>query len=350
MPLRAHRSRLIPVPDRVTLQHVAERAGTSRTTAHYVLTGQDQEMRISEDARARVLRAAAELRYRPNLMARGLRTTVTQTIALITDTVATEMYAGEIVYGSLAAAAARDHLLFVAETGDDPVLETSLIDGLVARHVDGFLYGSLYTRDIQLPESLAEQKVVLVNCRDAAGRATSVLPDEEGGGRRVARTLLDAGHHDGIHLLGEPAEHLIAGRERLRGLTAELEAAHTKLAGEIDCTWWPETAFDALDERLAAGIRPAALVCMNDRVAFGAYQALAAHGLLVPDDVSVVSFDDSPLASWVRPALTSVALPHHAMAERAVELLLDGPLDEGAEHRIEMPVRVRASVRRQHDS
>lgn len=333
------------VSDRVTLRDVAERAATSRTTAHYVLTGQDQEMRISEEARARVLRAAAELRYRPNLMARGLRTTVTQTIALVTDTVATEMYAGDLVYGSLAEAAARDHLLFVAESGDDPELEASLVDGLLARHVDGFLYASLHTRDIELPEGLSGQKVVLVNCRAADGRVPAIVPDEEQGGREAARALLDAGHVEGIHLLGERAEHVFAGRERIRGMTAEFEAADTKFAGEIVCTWWPEATFSALDEQLAAGLRPAALVCMNDRVALGAYQALAAHGLGVPDDVSVVSFDDSPMASWLRPPLTSVAIPHRAMAERAVGLLLDGPL-EPVEHRMPMPVRLRASVRR----
>ena len=101
------------MPDRVTLQDVADRAGTSRTTAHYVLTGRDREMRIAEETRRRVLRAANELRYRPNLMARGLRTNVTRTVALVTDAVASEAYAGGLVSGALAAAAERGYLLFV---------------------------------------------------------------------------------------------------------------------------------------------------------------------------------------------------------------------------------------------
>jgi LacI family transcriptional regulator len=331
------------VSGRVTLQQVAERARTSRTTAHYVLTGQDQEMRISEDARARVLRAAAELRYRPNLMARGLRTAVTQTIALVSDSIAAEVYAGDLVLGSLVAAAARQHLLFVAETADDPALESSLVEGLLDRHVDGFLYASLYTRDVHLPAVLAGQRVVTLNCRSADGAVPAVVPDEEQGGRSAARTLLEAGHRDGIHLVGESAQHLFAGRERLRGVTAELGAAGAGLAGQVECTWWPEAAFDAVDRWLATGVRPAALICMNDRVAFGAYQALAAHGLQVPRDVSVVAFDDSELASWVRPQLTGIALPHRVMAERAVAVLLDGQ-ESPLEHRVPMPVRRRASV------
>ena len=117
----------------MTLQDVAERAGTSRTTAHYVLTGQDREMRIAEETRRRVRRAANELSYRPNLMARGLRTQVTRTIALVSDTVATDGYAGGLVYGALAAAAERGYLLFVCETEEDPELEEHMAGELTDR-------------------------------------------------------------------------------------------------------------------------------------------------------------------------------------------------------------------------
>ena len=131
---------------RATLVDVAARAGTSRTTAHYVLTGRDREMRIAEDTRRRVLRAAHELQYRPDLMARGLRTRVTRTLALVTDSVASEAYAGELVNGALAAAAEHGHLLFVCETGEDAELEEQLVQELLARHVDAYLYAA-YTRD-----------------------------------------------------------------------------------------------------------------------------------------------------------------------------------------------------------
>ena len=114
---------LPPVSSRVTLQDVADRAGSSRTTAHYVLTGQDREMRIAEETRRRVLRAANELRYRPNLMARGLRTQVTRTIALITDTVATEAYAGGLVYGAVG------DVLEGHPAGHDPQCARSAVPG-----------------------------------------------------------------------------------------------------------------------------------------------------------------------------------------------------------------------------
>ncbi len=90
-------------------------------------------------------------------------------------------------------------------------------------------------------------------------------------------------------------------------------------------------------------MRPRALICLNDRVAFGAYQALHEAGVTVPDDVSVVSFDDSDLAAWLRPKLTSISLPHYQLGWQAVELLLGGET-EPRMVRVPMPVRHRASV------
>jgi LacI family transcriptional regulator len=332
------------VEQRVTLQDVAERAGTSRTTAHYVLTGQDREMRIGEETRRRVLRAANELRYRPDLMARGLRTRVTRTIALIADAVASEAYAGDLVAGALAAAAVRGYLLFVCETGEDVELEETLVEELLARHVDAFLYATYFTRDVVLPAALRGERVVLLNCR--ARGAACVVPDEVGAGRTAAEALLAAGYRDGIWVVGEPAAQVFASVERLRGIEEALGATGVRPAGTVSCSWWPESAFEAFGAFLDEGHEPAAVLCVNDRVAMGVYQALAVRGRRVPDDLSVVSFDDSDLAVWLQPALSSVALPHRELAATAVDLLLrEGGAPPG-EHRVPMPLRRRESIRR----
>jgi LacI family transcriptional regulator len=103
-------------------------------------------------------------------------------------------------------------------------------------------------------------------------------------------------------------------------------------------------------ELLGSG-RPRALICFNDRLAFGACQALADAGLEVPGDASVVSFDDYPIASWIRPQLTTIALPHHELGRKAVDVLFagierargeDGPDDRT--YRVPMPLRDRSSV------
>ncbi len=306
----------------MTLQDVAERAGTSRTTAHYVLTGQDREMRIAEETRRRVRRAANELSYRPNLMARGLRTQVTRTIALVSDTVATDGYAGGLVYGALTAAAERGYLLFVCETEEDPEFEEQVIGELADRHVDAYLYASLFTRDVELPAALRSERLVLLNCRAPGSGHASVLPDELQAGRDAARALLDAGHSDGIWLVGEPAEQVFAGCERLQGIRQELRSAGTTLAGVVDGMWWPESAFEQFGALLDGGNRPAAVICLNDRVALGVYQALTARGLSCRATSRSISFDDSELAVWLQPPLSSVAIPHRELAAEAVRLLL----------------------------
>jgi len=330
---------------RATLLQVAHRAGVSRSTASFVLAGRHVDMRISEDARQRVLRAAQELDYRPNLMARSLRTKVTRTIALVSDTIASDPYAGQAIHGSLAAAVAHGHLLFIGETEGDPVVEERLISDFLDRQVDAFIYASMFTRYVRLPKLLRGRPVVLLNCltRGARQAQHAIIPDEVAAGWSAAKTLLDAGHRQGIHLVGVSGERVFAGRERLAGIREGLGAAGARLAGTIECDWWPDSAYEAVSRALEGGLEPRALICLNDRIAFGAYQALREAGRVIPDDVSVLSFDDSDLAAWLRPQLTSISLPHYQLGWQAVERLL-GPRCDPAVLRVPMPVRRRASV------
>ena len=123
------------------------------------------------------------------------------------------------------------------------------------------------------------------------------------------------------------------------------------IAGAVPCRdWQPELGYDAT-QRLLKKTKPSALICFNDRVALGAYQALADASLDVPEDVSVVSFDDDLIASWVRPQLTTVALPHYELGRVAIDVLLGENQQVPANgqaviHRIPMPVSERDSVRR----
>src|SRR4051794_8824723 len=235
-------------PQRATLLQVAQRAGVSRSTASFVLAGRHQDMRISEEARQRVLRAAQELDYRPNLMARSLRTKVTKTIALVSDTIASDPYAGRAIHGSLAAAIAHGHLLFIGETEGDPVVEERLIADFLDRQVDAFIYASVFTQYVRLPEQLRERPVVLLNClvRGARPNHRSIIPDELTAGLTAAQVLLEAGHRQGIYVVGHSGKEVFAGRERLAGITEGLSAAGVRLAGVVDCNWWPDSAYDAV--------------------------------------------------------------------------------------------------------
>lgn len=327
---------------RITLMDVAVRAGVSRTTASFVMTGR-RDMRISNDAEQRVLQAARELDYRPNLLARSLRTNLSQTIGLISDVVATEPFAGQLIRSSITTALLHDHLLFVGESEGDPEVEQHLIRSMLDRGVGGFIYASLYTREVKLSALLRSQSLVLLNCVSRTRGITAVVPDERGGGRTAVRALLEAGHTAGIYLIGETPDHVVAGLERRVGIDEELAAAGLALAGEAPCLWWPDAAYAATRDLLASGAKPTALICLNDRVAYGVYQALSEAGLSIPDDVSVVSFDDSDLATWARPQLSSVALPHLELGRQATELLLSADRKPGI-HKVEMPLEARGSI------
>ena len=330
------------VRQRVTLMDVANRAGVSRTTASFVMTGR-RDMRISDEAEQRVLRAARELDYRPNLLARSLRTNLSQTIGLISDVVASEPFAGQMIRSSLVTGLRHEHLLFVGETQGDPEVEEQLVRSMLDRGVGGFIYAALFTREVKPSALLRAQPLVLLNCVTKQRNTPAVIPDEHGGGRTAARVLVEAGHRDGIYLVGETPDHVVAGHDRLAGIVAELAAAGIELAGAVNCQWWPDPAFVATDELLSGGVRPTAFICVNDRVAMGVYQACAAHGLVIPDDVSVVSFDDSDLAVWSRPQLTSVSIPHLELGRRATELLL-APEETSRIHEVPMPLAARQSV------
>jgi LacI family transcriptional regulator len=144
----------------------------------------------------------------------------------------------------------------------------------------------------------------------------------------------------------------------LQGIKETLAAASVRLGGAVACQEWePELGYAAVEGLIARSADVRALICFNDRLAVGACNALHDAGLGVPDDVSVVSFDDDPIASWVKPQLTTIALPHYELGRRSIELLLgqDDPNpsgsrahdDTGTVVRVPMPLRERASVRGQ---
>lgn len=322
---------------------MADRAGVSRTTASFVLNERADEMRIATATQERVRRAARELEYRPDLLARSLSTGLSRTVALLSDTVATEGYAGRLIEGCVAAAIDHGNMLFVAEFGGDTKLLSGLVDDFVDRAVDGFVCASTYGRHIELPAALLAQPLLLANCTNGGAGIPAVLADDRGAGRAVATLLLEHGHRDGILLVGETPATLRAAAERRAGIEEALAESGQSLAGHVECRWWPESAFEATRAFLDGGERPTALICLNDRVALGAYQALASAGLQVPGAVSVASFDDSVLASWLQPALTSAAIPYRQMGRAVVDQLM-APPEQRTGALLPMPLRERDSV------
>jgi LacI family transcriptional regulator len=335
---------------------VARAAGVSSTTASLVLSDRGDELRISQTVQHRVRDAAADLSYRPNIVSIGLRKGKTRTLGLVSDTVATSQLAGDMIKGAIEAA--RDHgfMLFIGETEGDAETEAALLEAMHDRQVDGIILTSMYTRTRAVPGLLDRVPTVLLNTLSSGATvAPAVVPDEIGAGRAAARLLLDAGHRD-IHLIGagpgpdDVPPGTVAGVERLAGIREVLaDAGLEPASGHLCNDWLPPLGWKATQDLLDEHPRPGAIICFNDRLAFGAYQALQEAGLAIPTDVSVVSFDDYPMAEWLRPGLSSFAIPHEQLGRRAGGLLI-GTVQNGVGsgvglgHRYPWPLHSRESV------
>ena len=342
------------VAPRATLAQVAERAGVSRSAAGFVLSGR-RDQRIAQETWRRVEAAAEELGYRPNLTARALRTGTSGTVAMVSDYISTTSVANAMISGALRELRDRGILMFTAETLGERSAEDQVVADLLDRHVDGFIFATMFTRAVSPPAAIRERPVVLLNCVDEQGHLAAVVPDEFGAGASAARVLLDAGHRGRIHFVGTlPAGMTGAAQwhgapplalaERLAGARSALDPVGVELVPvDIETDWDVSNGREAVARLVAAGAVPTAIICVNDRVALGAYQALGAAGLDIPGDVSVVSFDNSPAAELMAPPLTSVALPHEEMGRAAVRLLLDHDAATGV-HREPMVLESRSSI------
>lgn len=309
----------------IGIKDVAVAAGVSVTTVSHVLNDVSYA-RISPETRNKVKSAAEELGYGPNRLAQALRTQRTGMLGLVSEDIATTPHAGRIILGADEAARARGYNLMIINTSGSASAESreADVEALLERRVDGILYATMYHRDVQVPANLGNVPTVLVDAVSTGGSLTAVVPDEEGGARAAVESLLAAGHTR-IGFLNN-TDDVPATRDRLRGFRATLtEAGLDGEAAPVESELSEVPGgYEAARRMLDRPDRPTGLFCYNDRMAMGAYRAAAELGLAIPDDLSVVGFDDQQLiAANLHPGLTTVALPHYEMGAWATGSLID---------------------------
>lgn len=302
---------------RVTTHDVAARAGVSQPTVSLVLS-RNPTARVAAETRERVLRAAEELGYRPNVVARSLVRRRSYAIGLVVPDLANQFFA-HVVSGAERVAVDEGYAVLLCEqrgTGIDRHL-----DALRARQVDGVILDAAGAASI--PEELLDGiNVVLID--QPSQRWPGVASDAEGAGRMAAGHLIALGHQR-IAFAGPSADvHSFRMRERGfarvlrdRGLPLEtdlLRRAPATVAG----------GHAAMRVLLAQPAPPTAVFCANDLLALGAYKACAQAGISIPGDVSIVGCDDIEFAQLVTPELTTVAVPARELGARAARLLLRG--------------------------
>ncbi len=323
-----------------TIQHIARQAGVSVTTVSRVL---NEHPNVRSGTRARVEEVMAALEYRPNFAARSMRTQRSQVIAFVTDQIATTPFAVRTVEGAQRLAWEHGKLLFVVNTSGDASLEEAVLENLLERQVEGVIYAALYHRRVEPPALLKEVPTVLIDCFSDDGAFTSVVPDEAKAGFTATQTLLELGHRR-VALLNL-RRGTVAAEQRQVGYEQALAEHGVELDKKL-VRYGDWTASGGYLHTLAVmqlPEPPSALFCANDRTAMGAYDALRELNLRIPEDVSVVGFDDQEvIAAYLRPALTTMALPHYEMGRWAVNALLRQ--DKPVQAKLECPLVPRASV------
>lgn len=338
---------------RITLADIAARTGLSASTVSMVLNNRPGS-RIPEATAQRVREIAQELGYAPDRTARGLRTGRSEALGFISDEVTVTRFASAMVRGILDAAEASNHSVLMAETDNQPHRVENAIRLMRTRHIDGILIGLMRSRQIDLPEDAGGLPVIVVNGK--VNGFTSVVPDEYRAGGDAVKYLVAHGHRK-IAFIGRAPEHLDPHvswtiRRRMSGIDDAMAEAGLSFVREVGgADWEPELgdrgAAEILDTTAAT-----AIITANDRIAFGVYRTAQERGLKIPDDISVLSFDDEQLASYVRPQITTMRLPYLEMGRIAADRLLQqvnrpsesGPADESEEILVPMPLMERESV------
>jgi LacI family transcriptional regulator len=337
----------------LTLKDIAEHIGVSISTVSLVLNDRDSG-RVKPDMADRIRSAADTMGYVPNQLARSLKTRQTHTIGLVSDRVATVPFAGHMLAGAQQAAWDEEYLLMLIDTAGDDRLQGSAVRSLLQRNVEAMIFATTYHRVVDVPVIPSSVPVVVLDGRpsDSGNDADFVVPDEAGGARTAVEHLIAVGHRR-IGFCNVPGEYPIAGALRRRGYEDALRAAGLRVDESLIVSASDASTLAArtpAQELLLRSDRPTAVFCFGDQIAMGFYQAAAALGLRVPEDLSVVGFDNQQfVADSLDPGLTSIQLPHSEMgtwATRRALARISGELDDVPPEGFLMPCPLveRASV------
>ncbi|MEZ2350095.1 LacI family DNA-binding transcriptional regulator [Caballeronia sp. RCC_10] len=317
-------------PRRPTMTDIAKLTGVSQSTVSLVLNNASGA-KFSDATRDKVLKVAQELGYRmtprESASLEAIDTLGAQSernlIVYLADEISTSPHPVVSIDGARETAFAHGRMLAVYSTHGNAEIEQRVLDSTLGNpNVFGVIYATVYTRRVTLPASLAQVPTVLLNCYTSEANVSSVVPAEVAGGHTATDHLLAAGHRRIGYINGEPWQD--AARERLKGYRTALATADLPFAPELvrEGDWSSGTGFEQTLSLMREANPPTAIFCANDLMALGAIEALKQLGLRVPDDVSVVGYDDQEIARHTHPPLTTVVLPNYDLGRWAVETLL----------------------------
>jgi DNA-binding LacI/PurR family transcriptional regulator len=312
-------------PTAVTLKDIAAKCGVSITTVSRILNGRDTGVPIREDTRQRVIAAAAELGYRPNLLARGLRGSSSLLLGVIARDISDPFHI-QILQGIHDAATRRAYRIFLGHVGFQPDVAVALSSMFEQSRADGIIIIGDIEGDEAALDVLTRQHQYLVGVTDRVSRRMfpGVYSDSVIGTRLAMDHLWNLGHRS-IICMADPRMH--DGRMRA-DVYRDYMAEHgvEEKVGVYFTSQDPQASYQVAQEIFASfsGLdQPTAIYAASDTIAIYAMQAAFQAGISIPDQISIVGFDNIDMSAFTIPPLTTVNQSGITMGQSAADLLLD---------------------------
>ncbi len=308
--------------DAVTLREVAQAAGVHPGTASRALNDSTRSL-VRPATVQRVLAAASELGYKPNLLARSFKTRRTNSVGIVIPDINNPLFP-PMVRGVEARLFQDGYVALLANTESDLDRQRRIFEGMVDRRVDGLVLATARRHDVSISELEEEGiPVVLLNRVVEDRTFSSVSVDDAAGIGLVVEHLRSLGHERIGHIAGP--QSMSTGYARYNGFVSAMQStgAHVneRYAAFAE-SFSIEEGERCAETLLRLADRPTAIIAGNDMLALGCYSAAERAGLGCPEDVSIVGFNDMPFIDRVNPPLTSVRIPHYELGVHAAELLL----------------------------
>ncbi|WP_418969819.1 LacI family DNA-binding transcriptional regulator [Alloscardovia omnicolens] len=301
----------------VTIKDIARELHVSTATVSMVLNGK-AEKRVKSQMIEQVQAKAREMGYKPNLMARSLKTNSTRILGFLSDHIASTPFAGSIVVGAQEAARELGYLLVIVNSQGNKELEAQEIEALKRYGVDGYLYACMYNQTVTIPPALENKPTVIIDGTDGAHKVSSICPDEEKIGYMATRELIDAGCTRIVFFNAQ--QGIVAQKLRAQGYQRAIEEAGLS---QYNLEYDDAQALSHGAAHILDSIEPDGVVCFNDIRASFIYAEAERRGIRIGKDLSVVSVDNQPLIiNSLRPGLTSIELPHYEMGYWGVYTLV----------------------------
>jgi DNA-binding LacI/PurR family transcriptional regulator len=303
----------------VSIKDIAMVANVSYSTVSRAL---NDSPRVKPETKERIRRIATQMGYTPSAVARSLVTRRTHTIGVIVTTI-TDLFFAEVIHAIEETALSYRYNVILTNSGGRLAREVAAIQALREQRVDGIILVSACCAQELAVGQKFDTPIVIINNAHKEHIGYSIETDNVTGGREAAQHLVGLGHRRIAHIAGPEREWDAV--ERQTGYEQELQACGLPVdpAMIVRGDSRPQGGIQAMQQLLALSPRPTAVFCYNDSTAIGAMRAARAAGLRIPQDLSVVGFDDIDLAPFFEPPLTTVAQPKRAMGEMAVKMVLD---------------------------